>query len=88
MNKVLIALVVATLTLTGCSREADVAQRNLAKAADSFEVVRRVVFYNTWKGEYMLAIEGRCSIQNAGHKLSLICKTGPEKLWKHDLGLT
>jgi ABC-type glycerol-3-phosphate transport system substrate-binding protein len=45
------------LIAAGCS-QADVASENLSKAADSFEISRRIVFYNGINGEYMLTIEG------------------------------
>jgi len=41
-----------------------VAGDNLSKAADNFEINRRIVFYNGFTGEYMLAIEGLCSRDN------------------------
>lgn len=34
----------ALVLLTACERDADVASRNLSRAADMFEVNRRVVF--------------------------------------------
>ena len=52
-------LVAATIGLTGCVDDAQVASRNLSKAADNFEVPRRIVFYNGITGEYMLSIEGQ-----------------------------
>lgn len=89
MKHLLIAL--STLTaLAGCSSDADVASRNMSKAADNFEVNRRVVFYNGITGEYMLTIEGLCSLGNndSGGKLSVTCKTGPNVYKKHFLGLS
>ena len=41
-----IAVVIATALLTACMSDADTASRNLSKAADNFDVHRRVVFYN------------------------------------------
>ena len=60
----------------GCD-DADIASRNLSKAADNFEVVRRVVFYNGITDTYILTIEGRCSIYDDGMgQLEITCKTG------------
>ena len=70
-----IATLLATAVLAGCSADADVASRNLSKAADMFEINRRIVFYNGITGEYMLTIEGLCSLGNhdrAG-ELSVTC---------------
>lgn len=87
--KKLFTLTALALTLTACS-DADVASRNLSKAADMFEVTRRIVFYNGITGEYILTIEGLCSIGNndkAG-TLSVTCKVGPKDYKKHFLGLS
>ena len=54
------------LFLAGCQRDAQVASWNLSKAADNFEINRRVVFYNGITDSYMLTIEGRCSIEDSG----------------------
>lgn len=74
---------------SGCS-DADVASYNLSKAADQFEVSRRIVFYNGITGDYMLQIEGRCSLGNSdpSGQLSVTCKTGPDTYKKHFLGLS
>lgn len=46
-----IAIFLSVITLQGCSREADLASRNLSTAADQFEIIRRIVFYNGVTGE-------------------------------------
>jgi hypothetical protein len=88
--KKLILIVALTLagTLTGCSSDSDVASRNLSKAADMFEINRRVVFYNGITGGYLVSIEGRCSINDQGRQLEVTCKTGPNEFKKHFLGLS
>jgi hypothetical protein len=88
MKKVLLLAVMASL-LAGCS-DADVASANLSKAADQFEVTRRIVFYNGITGGYVLTIEGLCSLGNADkhRELSVTCKTGPSTYKKHFLGLS
>ena len=52
------AAALLTLGVTGCSSDADVVSENLSKAADNFEVQRRVVFYNGISGEYILVVGG------------------------------
>ena len=42
--KKLIATLLATAVLVGCQSSADVASHNLSKAADNFEINRRIVF--------------------------------------------
>ena len=74
----------------GCSTDADVASYNLSQDADMFKIVRRVVFYNGITGEYMLCIEGRCSIKvdRTDKQLELTVKTGENEYKKHFLGLS
>lgn len=79
----------AAALLTACN-DADVASRNLSKAADMFEVTRRIVFYNGITGEYMLTIQGLCSLgnQDPARTLTVTCKTAPTEYKKHFLGLS
>lgn len=81
--------VVAAVALTGCT-DADIASRNLSKAADRFEISRRIVFYNGITGEYVLTLEGLCALGNHDKtsELSVTCKTGPSSYKKHFLGLS
>lgn len=76
--------------LTACERDADVASRNLSVAADMFEINRRVVFYNGITGDYILTIEGRCSLGNKDGpgELTVTCKVGDNAYKKHFLGLS
>ncbi len=78
------------LVLFGCSRDADVASRNLSTEADMFKLNRRVVFYNGITDTYMLCIEGLCSIKadTNDKQLEVTCKTGPNTFKKHFLGLS
>lgn len=81
--------ILALLALGACS-DADVASSNLSKAADNFEVNRRIVFYNGITGEYILVIQGFCSLGNNDPvgKLTVTCKTGPNEFKKSFLGLS
>lgn len=93
MKKLLLALGFVgalLLTTTGCfDTDANVASRNLSKAADMFEISRRVVFYNGINGEYMLSIEGKCSLDlSRGNVVTVTCMTGQEEFKKHYLGLS
>jgi hypothetical protein len=76
--------------LAACSSDADVASRNLSQAADQFEITRRIVFYNGVTGQYVLTIEGLCSLGNndPARQLTVTCKTGPNAFKKHFLGLS
>jgi len=85
----LIAAFASLAALSGCT-DADIASQNLSKAADMFEVNRRVVFYNGITNEYILSVEGKCSLGNADkeRQLTVTCKTGPSEYKKHFLGLS
>lgn len=76
--------------LAGCDNDARVASHNLSKAADMFELTRRVVFYNGITGNYILSIEGKCSIKadGADNQLEVTCMTGVGQYKKHFLGLS
>lgn len=85
---IIAATAVAALALAGCSSDADVVSHNISKAADQFEINRRIVFYNGITDKYMLTIEGFCSIENDGQQLKVTCKTGPDSYKRHHLGLS
>ena len=55
MKQTILVLVVIALLLTGCTA-ADIASNNLSRSADSFEIVRRIVFYNGITGYYILQV--------------------------------
>lgn len=84
------AAVIALVALTGCMDDASIATHNLTKAADNFEINRRVVFYNGITDTYMLSIEGRCSIDlnQTGTAFNVICKTGHSEFKRHTLVLS
>lgn len=64
MKKILLVagLLLVAMILIGCS-DADIASHNISRDSDYFRVFRRVVFYNGITNEYMLSIEGFCSLQ-------------------------
>lgn len=82
------AVIATALMLSACSSDADVVSKNLSKAADQFEVDRRIVFYNGITDQYMLEITGKCSVEPEERKLMVTCKTGPDEYKKHYLGLS
>lgn len=72
----------------GCTTDAQVASHNLSKKADMFEIDRRIVFYNGITDQYLLTIEGRCSLEPSSDTLRVTCKTGENEYKKHYLGLS
>lgn len=90
MKKIVFVIVLLALLLAGCASDADVASTNLSTAADNFQITRRIVFYNGITGDYILEIQGLCSLGNndpAG-ELSVTCKTSADTYKKHFLGLS
>lgn len=78
------------LGVTACDNPANVASRNLSYDADNFKINRRIVFYNGITNQYMLTIEGLCSLGNfdAQKELTVTCETGPNMFKKDFLGLS
>lgn len=66
------AAIALALGLSACD-DAEVASENISKAADNFEIQRRVVFFNGITDTYLLTIEGLCSITDEGAQLEVIC---------------
>lgn len=83
----LMGLLLVAALLPACT-DADVASSNLSKAAENFEINRRVVFYNGITDKYLLSIEGRCSITDQTTQLEVTCKVGEDQYKKHFLGLS
>jgi hypothetical protein len=75
----------ASFLLAGCTSDAKTASDNLSKAADQFEVQRKIVGVNTRTDKYLFYVEGRCSIERAGD-LIVTCKQGPNEYRKHYIG--
>ena len=86
--KKLIVGTLALLTLVGCTSEADTANENLSKAAENFEVPRRIVGINGITDEVLFTVEGFCSIENDGRKLDVICKQPTGDVERTTLGLS
>jgi hypothetical protein len=89
MKKLILAVGIL-VALTGCVDDAKVASQNLTRAADNFEINRRVVFYNGITSDYLLSIEGLCSIEPLMNpsRVAVICKVGAKDFKKHFLGLS
>lgn len=77
-------------TLIGCN-QADTVSHNIGQEADQFKILRRIVFVNGITDQYLLSIEGFCSLGNdrTQFEISVTCKTGVgEEYKKHFLGLS
>ena len=88
--KLLVLTLVAVFTICAGCTDADIASNNLSKAADQFEIQRRIVFYNGITDSYIFVVEGLCSLGNydPNGELTVTCKIGDGKYKKHFLGLS
>lgn len=53
----------AGLVLTGCTSAADTANENLSRAAENFEVPRRIIGINGITDNVLFSVEGFCSYE-------------------------
>lgn len=90
MKKFIFAMIMIVIFIAGCASPANVASKNLSTAADNFQIDRRIVFYNGITNQYILVIEGKCSLGNmdSAGELSVTCKVGDNAYKKHFLGLS
>lgn len=88
MNKLIIgaAILLGVSGISGCQDDAQIAKHNMAKAADNFEVNRRIVFYNAWADKNVLSVEGLCSIEYRSERVYYICKIGRDKFINNFIG--
>jgi len=75
-NKKILTALLATAALAGltaCESAADTANTNLSKAAENFEVPRRIVGINGITDQVLFTVEGFCSIESNGVQLDATC---------------
>lgn len=81
-----------TLFTTACASDADVASENLSKAAEQFEVPRKIVGINGITDKYLWEVDGYCSVETSdsalGGSLEVTCKLGPHQFKKLYFGLS
>ena len=83
---ILLVLLPFLFLLESCDTDSQVASRNLSKAAEQFQITRRIVFYNGITDAYILSVEGKCSVEFASMKFVVTCKIGDNQFVKHYLG--
>ena len=87
MKKKLLMIFISlvSIVLVACT-EADTVNHNIDKAADTFEVKRRIVFFNGITDKYLLTVEGLCSLNVSDNEtLRVTCKTGSDEYKRHYL---
>jgi len=79
-NTVKLGLASALLAtaFSGCNSDATTASQNLAKAAENFEIDRRIIFVNTMTDKVLAVVEGKCSLENQKNELEVTCKYGED----------
>ena len=87
LTAVVLAACLPMMGQSGCS-DARMASTNLSRAADNFEIMRRVVFLNGITDTYLLSIEGLCAIDDQNRQLEVTCEVGEGEYKKHFLGLS
>ena len=91
MKKKIAAVVIAlglVFGATACGSDAKTASENVSKAADQFEVQRKIVGINGLTNTIAFEVEGRCSINDQGHQLEVICRHAANDYRKHMIGLS
>lgn len=72
-----LAAILATLFvavgLSACESSADTANKNLSKAAENFEVPRRIVGINAITDTVLFTVEGYCSYETNGNTIDVTC---------------
>ena len=90
MNKLVSAVLVGVLLITGCDQPSDkqFVSKNISTDADNFKVLRRIILYNAITDNYILEVTGFCSVQAyAEHRqLEVVCKVGKDEYQKHIYG--
>lgn len=75
--------VIAASTLVACATDADVGDENLKKAAEQFEISRRITVINAITDKYLLVVEGKCSLEFPDDRTEVLCKLNNGDLVKH-----
>lgn len=92
MSKKIIAASIAALATiglaAGCTSDADVASKNLSKAAEQFEVNRRISVVNGITDNYVMVVEGKCSLEFPDGRNEIICKLADGSFVKHHVLLS
>jgi PBP1b-binding outer membrane lipoprotein LpoB len=76
IRKIIAGILLAiALVLTGCTSAADTANENLSKAAENFEVPRRITAINGITDNVLFTVEGFCSYEVPSNgTFEAICK--------------
>jgi hypothetical protein len=72
---------------TACKSKADTVNKNLAKEADNFSVLRDTVFINGITDKYLLEVKGYCSIDTSdANRWAVTCMVGKDSYKRDYMG--
>ncbi len=77
--------------LTACgpgTSDRDMANKNMTTAADNFEIPRHIVGINGITDKYLFEVVGKCSINDQGNQIEVMCKETNGEYVKHMMGLS
>lgn len=88
-----VLFLVVPFIATGCNEtNADVAAKNISKAAEQFEVARKIVGINGITDKYLWEVDGYCSVETSDSGLTgaleVTCKIADHKYKKLFFGLS
>jgi hypothetical protein len=86
-RKIIACVVLAAITMTGCSTEADKVAHNIAVEADNFNVYRRVVIINTRTDKPEFEVVGKLSVTVSSDRLDVLVEEDG-RYYKHIINLT
>lgn len=91
----ILGICAVALVGAGCSSKADVASSNISKAAEQFQVFRRIIFVNGITDKYLFVVQGFCSVETSNAHVAgsveVTCKQGTGKnaqYFRDNLGLS
>lgn len=86
----IIAIVIMTLSLTGCDTEASRVSYNLSQEADNFNNIRQVTVINCLQGDVLFQMTGKMSItaDTADKQLEIVVEVENGEYKKHFIGLS
>lgn len=90
ITAIIIMIACISMSLTGCTTDAEVVSQNISAEADSFKILRKLTFINTVTDEVLYTVEGNFSIKadRSDNQLEITAKTGEDLYEKHFLGLS
>ena len=82
-----LVIIVAIISLSACTSEAESVNENLSKDADNFKIARKVTFVNGITDRVILEVQGLCSVDPGdGNRMMVTCKDNRGLYVRHSMG--